>query len=182
MKTDKGPKILQTENPILRHKAANVSPEEIGIDELKKIIKDMRTALASQEDGVAIAAPQIGVSKRIFLVSERIPGKKEKAHPQKETKENLVFINPKIVKMSKEKKHLPEGCLSVRWIYGEVKRASRVTIEALDEKGKKISRGAGGILAQIFQHEIDHLDGVLFIDKAKNIMEAKPDDYTGNKI
>ena len=64
-----------------------------------------------------------------------------------------------------------EGCLSVRWLYGKVVRSSRVTLHAYSEKGEKIERGASGLLAQIFQHEVDHLNGILFIDKAKEVWE-----------
>ena len=66
---------------------------------------------------------------------------------------------------------MEEGCLSVRWLYGKVKRSVRVTLSAQDDTGKKIERGASGLLAQIFQHEVDHLDGVLFIDKASDVWE-----------
>jgi len=88
---------------------------------------------------------------------------------------DLVFINPEIIKISKKKGSVPEGCLSVRWLYGEVKRSTNATIRAYDENGKIFTRGGGGLLAQIFQHEVDHLNGVLFIDKAKNLVEIKPE-------
>ena len=86
----------------------------------------------------------------------------------------MVFINPKISKLSREKEWLPEGCLSVRWLYGNTLRSKKATVTAYDENGKKFTRGASGLLAQIFQHETDHLKGVLFIDKAKNIKEEPP--------
>ena len=76
----------------------------------------------------------------------------------------LVFINPKITKASKKKAIVQEGCLSVRWIYGKTERATNVTIEAYDENGNKFSYGASSLIAHIFQHEMDHLDGVLFTD------------------
>jgi peptide deformylase len=69
---------------------------------------------------------------------------------------------------------MEEGCLSLRWLYGKVKRSARVTVEAYDEEGKKFSRGAGGLLAQIFQHEIDHLNGRLFIDTATDVVNIPP--------
>jgi peptide deformylase len=86
-----------------------------------------------------------------------------------------VFINPKILKSSKEKKYMLEGCLSVRWLYGEVERSKQVTIESFDERGKKHVRGAGGLMAQIFQHEIDHLNGILFDSKAHNLRDLPPE-------
>ena len=141
----------------------------------------MSAALKSQNDGVAIAAPQIGYSFRIFVVSGKIfhknfiKGEEEfKKVSNKEIPKDLVFINPKISKLSREKEWVPEGCLSVRWLYGKTFRSKKATITAYDENGKKIIRGASGLLAQIFQHETEHLDGILFIDNAKDIKEELP--------
>jgi peptide deformylase len=86
-----------------------------------------------------------------------------------------VYINPLIIKSSKDKKNMEEGCLSCRWWYGKSKRASRVTIEALDQDGNHFTQDASGLLAQIFQHEIDHLNGILFIDHAKDLKEIDPE-------
>ena len=72
---------------------------------------------------------------------------------------------------------MEEGCLSVRYAYGKVYRSERATIEAYDEEGNKFSRGAGGILAQIFQHETDHLNGILFIEKAEQLEEISEEEY-----
>jgi peptide deformylase len=182
--------IVQRENKVLRQVAKEVPKEDIGKPKIKKVLKEMAIALASQEDGVAIAAPQIGSPLRIFLVSgkifkkdfmkdrtERLSGEKSINNIEAKEKEDikhLVFINPKISKLSKEQKWVPEGCLSVRWLYGQTHRSIKATIEALDENGKKFTRGASGLLAQIFQHETDHLNGILFIDHAKDIKEEKP--------
>ena len=81
----------------------------------------------------------------------------------------MVFINPQITKLSRKKVWVPEGCLSVRWLYGETPRREKATIRACDEHGKPFTRGASGLIAQIFQHETDHLNGVLFTDTARNI-------------
>lgn len=169
--------IVQKENPVLREKAKTVPLELIESDKIKTVIKNMREALQSQEDGVAIAAPQIGESLRIFVVSGRVYHIMKK--DSDETKDikypDEIYINPEITKISRRKHKVEEGCLSVRWLYGKVKRAEKVTVEAFDENGKKISRGGSGLMAQIFQHEVDHLDGVLFIDKAENIEEIPPE-------
>ena len=77
---------------------------------------------------------------------------------------NLVFLIAKLNGYVIDKKNLEEGCLSVRYLYGKVSRSHKATVEALDETGTKFTMGASGLLAQIFQHEIDHLDGTLFID------------------
>lgn len=163
--------IVQKASPILRKTAKEVDFKKINKKELSKIIKDMRTALDSQDDGVAIAAPQIGLPLRIFLISKKVfeLTKKYKDMNYK------IFINPKIIKLSKEKQVVEEGCLSVRWLYGKVSRSLKTTIEAYDENGKKFTMGASGLLAQIFQHETDHLNGVLFTDKAKNLEEIPPE-------
>lgn len=172
--------IVQKEDKVLRQVAKIVPVKDIPTEPIKKIIKAMQKALAAQDDGVAIAAPQIGESVRIFVVSGKVfdKGFEEKGYVRnpKDTHDDVVFINPEIVKMSREKKFVPEGCLSVRWLYGEVRRATRATVRAYDEHGKKFERGGGGLLAQIFQHETDHLDGILFIDKAIDIQEMKPED------
>lgn len=173
-------KIVQKENKVLREKAKDVPVREINSQKIKKIIEEMSEALKSQDDGVAIAAPQIGYSLKIFVVAGKIfhkgfiQGEDMAKIPENEIPKDLVFINPVISKASREKEWLPEGCLSVRWLYGNTYRSKKVTIVAYDEKGKKFTRGASGLLAQIFQHETDHLKGILFIDHAKNVKEEKP--------
>ena len=171
-------KILQKEEKVLRKIAKEVPLEQIASTKIKKILKEMSISLRSQSDGVAIAAPQIGYSLRIFLVSGRIFlkdfGKEELqeeslAELNNAEVEDVVFINPKISKLSRDKEWMPEGCLSVRPLYGKTWRSKKATVTAYDEKGKKFTRGASGLLAQIFQHETDHLNGILFIDHAKDI-------------
>lgn len=156
------------EGKVLRDKAAEVPSSLFQTEELKNILHDMRTALESQNDGVALAAPQIGVSKRIFVVSPKIFA---------EDVENmkLTFINPEIIKKSKDKKLVDEGCLSVRWWYGKIERSSKVTIKALDEDGNEFQMEGSGLLAQIFQHETDHLNGILFVDNATELFELDKD-------
>jgi peptide deformylase len=174
--------ILDRDNPVLRKIAAEVPPGEILSPKIQKILEDMKIALLSQEDGVAIAAPQIGISLRIFIVSKRAHqlANKRKAKDSEEIAEDLVFINPKILRSSKKKKRMEEGCLSVRWLYGQVERSEKVQIKAYNERGELFERGSTGLLAQIFQHETDHLDGVLFIDKAENLEEIPPEENITN--
>ena len=178
-------KILQKENKVLRQVAKEVGVGDIKTLKIKKILREMSAALQSQADGVAIAAPQIGYSLQIFVVSGKIFAKDfMRAVPTQveiPTKvgrhsaiKNMVFINPKITKLSREKEWVPEGCLSVRWLYGKTFRSKKATIVAYDEVGKKFTRGASGLLAQIFQHETEHLNGILFIDHAKDVKEEKP--------
>lgn len=170
-------KIIQEGHKTLRLIAKKVPIKDIPSAEIQTIIKKMKQALATQDDGVAIAAPQINESVRIFVVSGKVfdenfirgtsvPADYVTPHP------DMVFINPEFVNISKKTTWMKEGCLSVRPLYGEVKRALRATVRAYDEYGKPFERGAGGLLAHIYQHEIDHLDGILFIDKARDIHEG----------
>lgn len=181
-------KILQKEAEVLRLVSKDIPLSEITSTKIKTVLKEMKQALASQDDGVAIAAPQIGYNLRIFVVSKKVeeivkrPKNKdidgEVVAPEKQ---DLIFINPVIKKISKEKKMVEEGCLSVRYLYGQVNRSRKATVEAYNENGKKFSLGGSGLMAQIFQHEIDHLDGVLFIDKATNIEEIPPEEVVKSK-
>jgi peptide deformylase len=188
-------KILQKEEPVLRKIAKEVSVLKIKTLRIKKILTEMKNALQSQNDGVAIAAPQIGYSLRIFLVAGKIFEKEFLGQGLSQTDEprgsaagapadsdpvrksslkkpkDLVFINPKISKLSRDKEWMPEGCLSVRPLYGKTYRSKKATVTAYDENGKKFERGGAGLLAQIFQHETDHLNGILFIDHAKDVKE-----------
>ena len=173
------PDIVQNGAAVLRKKAAEVPLADIGSAKIRKVLKDMTVALEAQDDGVALAAPQIGVSLRVFIVSKaalHLP-KELKERKEMNTKElkraagYLTFINPVLTKLSKERTLVDEGCLSVRPLYGKIKRSKKATITAYDEYGRKFTRGASGLLAQIFQHECDHLDGALFIDKATDVKE-----------
>lgn len=169
-------KILQKEEKLLRANAKEVSEKEIGSLALNKILSNMSQAMKEQDDAVAIAAPQIGISKRIFMISGRIfdeEWRRGKGLPKgyEQKHKDLVFINPEITKMSKDKKSVPEACLSVRYLVGKTKRATRTSIKAINEIGEEFTYNAGGLIAQIFQHETDHLNGILFIDIAKNIKD-----------
>jgi peptide deformylase len=164
--------IIQNGHKSLRTKSTNISEKEFSSKKLAQILEDMEEALQSQHDGVALAAPQIAINKRIFIISPKVFREKElsKDFP-------LVYINPVITKISKDSKKMDEGCLSVRPLYGIVKRATKATVKAFDENGNEFEVSGSGLIAQIFQHEIDHLDGILFIDKATNITELKlPDE------
>ncbi len=171
--------IIQKENPILRQIAKKVPVKEITGPEIKKILKEMSAALAKEIDGVALAAPQLGISLRIFVVSGAVLHSLKTGEDIEMTKKqkhhDLVFINPEIVKLSKGAEWMEEGCLSVRYLYGKIKRAKKATVRAYDENGKLFERGASDLLAQVFQHETDHLNGKLFIDKAKDIEDMPPE-------
>ncbi|MBI4691847.1 MAG: peptide deformylase [Candidatus Terrybacteria bacterium] len=169
--------IIQKEDKILRQIAKEAPVDEIKSKKIKDIVRKMSGALAEKENGVALAAPQIGESLRIFIIDRNVlkAEEKPKEKPEKEKRkiEPWIFINPVIKKISQKKQIVPEGCLSVEGVYGDIKRAEKLTVEAYDENAKKFTRGASGLLAQIIQHEIDHLNGVLFIDKAENLERIK---------
>lgn len=164
-------KIVQKDAPVLRQIAEEVAVKEITSKKVQDTIAKMKRALSREDDGVAIAAPQIGVSQRIFVVSGKLL-----TRGKEEEQADMVFINPEIVKLSRKKQKMEEGCLSVRWLYGQVERSEKATVRARDEHGKLFTKGASGILAQAFQHEIDHLNGILFIDKATDLEDLPPAD------
>lgn len=160
--------ILQRNDPKLKERSREVREEEIGSEYISGVIARLKEAMHKEEDSAAIAAPQIGENVRIFVISGSILS-------ESGDKEDHVFINPRITRRSKKTQEIEEGCLSIRWLYGEVERHEKVTVEALDEHGKKITYGGSGLVAQAFQHEIDHLDGILFTDKARNVRDLPPE-------
>ncbi|MES2953418.1 MAG: methionyl-tRNA formyltransferase [Patescibacteria group bacterium] len=161
--------IVQEGTPVLREVTKEVPLESIRSPKIQKLIAEMKATASRCVDGVALAAPQIGEPLRIFVVSPRAYAEGEDL-----SEENLVYINPKIVKLSKKREELDEGCLSVRNVYGKIERSERATIVAYNEHGVSFERGAGGLLAEIFQHEMDHLEGKLFIDFARDLRMVPP--------
>lgn len=166
--------IVQDGTPVLRAIAQPVPEELFGTPELAQIIDDMKKALASELEGVALAAPQIAVPYRIFIVRKdrtvTPPPMEEGVERPAPEPVNEVYINPEIVRTSRKRADMDEGCLSVRGFYGTAKRHERVTVRARNLDGSRFERGGGGLMAQIFEHEIDHLNGILFIDHAKHIV------------
>jgi peptide deformylase len=146
-------KIIKNPNPILRKKSILVDLKKINEKDFKNLIDDMKHTML-KKDGVGLAAPQIGKNKRIITVN---------------TKDGVIaMINPRIINKSFLKEWDEEGCLSVPGIYGKVKRSKKLKCEFFDMDKKKNIISAQGFFARIIQHEIDHLDGILFIDKAKD--------------
>ncbi len=143
--------ITGEKNPILRQKSKEV---EHFTKEVYDLIEQMKQ-IVIKENALGLAAVQIGIPKRIIVC--------------RVNDEFKVFINPEIKAFSKQKDCLEEGCLSLPNIYGEVERPKTITLLAKNEEGKKIKLKVFGLLSRIIQHEIDHLNGILFIDKAKKI-------------
>lgn len=174
MNAPTSPDIVASGHPILRAIAVAVPKEMFGTPKLKTITDKMIRALRIEPHGVAIAAPQIAESWRIFVVRGYVLAGKYRYDPDSNTIKDKVFINPVYTRVSQKKGIInDEGCLSVPNVYGDIERAVRVTIRAQDETGKKFVRSGSDLLAEIFEHEIDHLNGILFIDKATNVHEGK---------
>ena|SRR5690606_36125031 len=141
-------------DPILREPAQPV--QEI-TPELRTLIDDMFETMYA-EDGVGLAAPQIGVGNRIIVVDPRLDGV-----------EPFALVNPVIVEKSRETEKGEEGCLSIPGLKDIVERSTDVVVEGLNADGAQVRMAAEGLLARVLQHEVDHLDGVLFIDRVSPI-------------
>ena len=151
---------------VLKQKA---EPVTVFDDALAELVDDMIETMR-EAPGVGLAAPQIGISKRIIVV--------EFGDEQDETVPNqlYVLINPEIIKQSKDQVAGIEGCLSVPGLVGNVNRANVVTVRGQNIHGKPVKIRAQGWLARIFQHEIDHINGVLYTDRAEDIWRPEPDE------
>lgn len=157
-------KILTYPNEILRRESAEIPEKGITAKEMREFCADL-LATMKKGDGVGLAAPQVGRNIRLVVVS---------------TKNGPLFMfNPEIIKRSWRKEWDEEGCLSLPMIFGQVKRNHGVTCVFCDSEGQTAELKASGLLARVIQHETDHLDGVLFIDKAKDLKKIDkrdPDD------
>ena len=140
--------IVKLGEDILRQKAQPVT--EVN-DEIRQLAEDMFETMI-EADGVGLACPQIGKNLRMFVLIA-------------DDDVRRVFINPQIIKTSEEMGDYDEGCLSIPQVYETIKRPVRVTVQALNEEGKPFTLDADGLLARIIQHEYDHLDGIVFIDR-----------------
>src|SRR6185437_14766007 len=142
--------------------------KDIKSPKVRRLIARMKKILAGEEYGVAIAAPQAGESLRIFVVAGRamLP---EDAPEDAVPPPDLAFINPELARLSRAKKEMSEGCLSVRGKYGAVLRHEKASVKALSEAGEPFTYNGTGLMAHIFQHECDHLEGILYTDKATRL-------------
>lgn len=154
----KAVKIIKAPHPLLKQKALPVGKINAGV---QKLIKAMKRTLqeAAEPKGMGLAAPQVGQSLRLILV--------QKISKRSEEGPLFVFLNPEITKFSKKKELGIEGCLSLPGVFGSVERSRSIKLSALNGKGKRIKMGAAGLFARVIQHEVDHLDGILFTDKVK---------------
>lgn len=151
-------------NPILRKKAKTVSLKFLKTAKFRKLIKEMIFTMR-QTQGVGLAAPQIDIPLKVAVMETRPTS----TRPILKRKGPITIINPKIIKYSREKIEDWEGCLSFYGVRGSVPRSKTITVEYHNEKGEKIIEETTGLWARIFQHEIDHLNGVLYVDQMKNM-------------
>jgi len=166
--------LVSIHHPVLHGICTPIAQEDIKSDRIQTLIADMKEILVGTAYGVAIAAPQVGEPLCLFVV--RLPMQAdEKANENtvargdtklKNSGKYSVYINPEIIKISRKRGEKHEGCLSIPGLWGVVPRAEQATIRAYNEDGREFTQGASGLLAQIFQHEMDHLNGTLYTDKA----------------
>lgn len=150
--------VLTMENLVLRQKARKVSAFGPA---LQRLVDDMLETMRD-EPGIGLAANQIGVPQRVIVVE--LPQDEEDPQSGK----TYAVANPKIVRASREQEEMEEGCLSVPGLVGDVWRSVEVTVTGQDVHGKRIRIKASDLLARVFQHEIDHLNGILFIDRIES--------------
>jgi len=156
--------------PILRRKARKVT--DFG-PEIQTLIDDMIETMR-QAPGVGLAAPQVNEPLRVIVVEYSEEDDDENADPAAKKSARLyAMINPEITRFSQETATGTEGCLSVPGIVGEVTRPLAVTVKGLNRHGKPLTVKAQGWLARIFQHEIDHLDGIVFVDRAEKLWKVE---------
>lgn len=153
--------IITSENPLLREKSKKVTRFTPAV---RQLVDDMFDTLDDAE-GVGLAAPQIGVLQRIFIVG--IPADYDDDGNEISPQQDYVLINPEIVRALGDEE-MVEGCLSVPGYRGLVKRATAVVIKGQDEYGHNVRYSGEGLLAQAFQHELDHLDGLLYLDRLES--------------
>ncbi len=154
-------RILTDPHPILRKVAKKVTALELRMPLTQQLIDDMLETMYAAP-GIGLAAPQVGVSKRIFVAD---------VADEEGQRKPYVFVNPVITELQGEET-ATEGCLSLPGILGDVTRAQSCVVTGWDRHGRKVRVEASGLLARCFQHEADHLDGILITDKATNIREA----------
>lgn len=161
--------IVLDPNPILHTRADGVNPAEIPSRETQKFFKDMIETMYIK-DGVGLAAVQVGEAKQVCTII--------KTYNELDPRQDLVLINPSWEKLARAQEWDEEGCLSTPGLYGKIKRYAKIKVTALDKNGKKLNFIAENFFARIIQHECDHLNGHLYIERAKDlhrVEKSKPD-------
>ena len=155
-KLDKPPlEIHYLGDRVLRQPAKRIAKVD---DSIRQLVKDMLQTMYSA-DGIGLAAPQVGVNKQLIVID---------CEPDKPENPPLVLINPKITRYSSQTCNSDEGCLSIPGVYLEVNRPEAIEVSFKDEQGKPRKLQTTGLLARVIQHEMDHLNGVMFVDRVEN--------------
>ena len=157
--------IVKMGNPVLREVAEDFSVEEIKSTETKDLLEDMWDSLEAA-GGIGLAAPQIGISKQLAII--KLSSESDR-YPDMEDSETYVIFNPKISVIDDKEQGFWEGCLSIPGLRGYVERPRKIRVDFLDEKAVQKSIEIENFLATVFQHEIDHLYGTLYVEKMKDI-------------
>jgi peptide deformylase len=158
--------IVTLPDHVLRRKARSVTSFD---NDLQTLVEDMIETMR-EAPGVGLAAPQVGISERVIVV-EYVEDEEDEDAP----KRLYVMVNPEIKEFSPETEEATEGCLSVPGLQGEVERALAITVKGLTRRGQPMKVKARGWMARIFQHEIDHLNGVVFTDRASRVWKPQPE-------
>lgn len=166
-------KIVTIPEPVLRRKAHKITVFD---KDLQTLIEDMIETLRAAP-GVGLAAPQVGVSSRLIVVEYNVDEEDEES-----PKKLYVVINPEIVSPSEELVEGLEGCLSIPGIQGDVERHEKIVVKGLNRFGKPVKYKLSGWMARIFQHEIDHLEGILFTDRASRLWRPKEDEVVEDNV
>ncbi len=159
--------IVTVPNDVLRRKARKITEFD---KELQKTIDDMIETMR-EAPGVGLAAPQVGLSERLVVVEYEEDDEKEDS-----PKKLYVVVNPEVISTSEETEMGIEGCLSVPGLVGEVERSLEIVVRGQNRRGQPVKIKANGWLARIFQHEIDHLDGILYTDRATKVWKPAPEE------
>jgi peptide deformylase len=149
--------VIKMDNPVLHQKAKRVRKID---DSIQKLIDNMIETMYDIE-GIGLAAPQVGVPLQVVVI--QLPDEEDA----------ITLINPEIVKISEETEMMMEGCLSLPGYNGDVKRSTSITVKARDRQGKPIRIKGEGLLAQVLQHETDHINGIVFVDHLGSIDELR---------
>lgn len=151
--------VVKIPTPSLRERSIEVDRDFVLLPETQQFIREL-IATMYDDDGIGIASPQVGKNVRICIIGkDAVPGKEK----------DLVLVNPIWTKTGRKKAWEVEGCLSVPKTFGKVARYTDIHVEAMNEHGEKIEFDAQKFFARVIQHEVDHLDGILFIDKARDV-------------
>jgi len=157
-------KVIRMGHPVLREKSRPLSEEEILSSETQNFIKDLFDTMEKYE-GIGIASPQVGVAWQLAIVGVPVDNPRYPDTPESDT---YIVINPKVTILDKKKQGFWEGCLSVPGLRGYVERPRKIKVEFLDEKAQPQSLIVEDFIATVFQHELDHLNGKLYIDRIKD--------------